>query len=52
MAIYGLFFGRGDPKMVSYERPRPDGRFDVWHAHTQGNFTVFPLIKLHLCETS
>ena len=38
MATYGLVFGPGDPKMVPYERPCPDGRFDVRHAHTRGKF--------------
>ena len=38
MAIYGLVFGPGDPKMVPYEHPCPDGHFDVRHAHTQGKF--------------
>ena len=38
MATYGLVFGLVDPKMVPYEGPRPDGRFDVRHAHTLGKF--------------
>ena len=32
--LWRPFFGLFWQQMVPYESPRPDGRFDVWHAHT------------------